>query len=122
MTVEVTIRIPDILEKQMRRFQGRLPEILERGIYNLLVEEADTRRTMDELAVMDILASRPTSEEILALKPSSDLQTRVTDLLARSKESPLSQAEETELDRYLMLEHLVRLAKAKALSQMGTDA
>jgi len=122
MTVEVTIRIPDILEKQMRRFQGRLPEILERGIYNLLVEEADTKRTMDELAVMDILASRPTSEEILALKPSSDLQTRVTDLLARSKESPLSQAEETELDRYLMLEHLVRLAKAKALSQMGTDA
>lgn len=122
MTVEVTIRIPDILEKQMRRFQNRLPEILERGIYNLLVEEADTRRTMDELAVMDILASRPTSEEILALKPSSDLQTRVTDLLARSKEFPLSQAEETELDRYLMLEHLVRLAKAKALSQIGTDA
>ncbi|MBP7961717.1 MAG: hypothetical protein KBG20_20825 [Caldilineaceae bacterium] len=122
MTVEVTIRIPDILEKQMRRFQGRLPEILERGIYNLLVEEADPIRTMDELAVMEILASRPTSEEILALKPSNGLQTRVTDLLARSKESPLSQAEETELDRYLMLEHLVRLAKVKALSQIGTAA
>lgn len=122
MTVEVTIQIPDILEKQIRRFQNRLPEILERGIYNLLVEEADISRTMDEIAVMDVLASRPTTEEILALKPSSDLQTRVTDLLARSKESPLSQAEETELDRHLMLEHLVRLAKAKALSQMETDA
>ena len=122
MTVEVTIRIPDILEKQMRRFQNRLPEILERGIYDLLVEEANGGRTMDELAVMDILASQPTTEEILALKPSSDLQARVSNLLAKAKEFPLSQGEETELDRYLMLEHLVRLAKVKALSQIGTAA
>lgn len=122
MTVEVTIQIPHILEKQMQRFQNRLPEILERGIYDLLVEEADAGRTMGELEVMDILASRPTAEEILALKPSSDLQIRITNLLAKAKEHPLSRREETELDRYLMLEHLVRLAKAKALSQIGSGA
>jgi hypothetical protein len=43
------------------------------------------------------------------------MQARVSELLRQSKDGGLSRAEETELDRFLYLEHLVRLAKGRAL-------
>jgi hypothetical protein len=41
-------------------------------------------------------------------------------LLQRSKQSALSATETAELERSLMLEHLVRLAKAHAYKQLTT--
>jgi hypothetical protein len=52
--------------------------------------------------------------QALTLRPSPELQERVSELLYRSKEGELTQQEATELERYLMLDHLVRLAKAHA--------
>lgn len=46
--------------------------------------------------------------------PSDAVQERVEDLLLREKDGELSPAEKSELDRYLQLEHLMRLAKARA--------
>jgi hypothetical protein len=54
-------------------------------------------------------------DQVLALRPFPELQARVSALLARSKTGELSQQENTELERYLMLEHLVRLAKVHDL-------
>jgi hypothetical protein len=68
--------------------------------------------------VVAVLTSQPTPEQVLALNPSDAMQARVSDLLRRSKAEGLSRAEESELDRYLYLEHLVRLAKARALDQI----
>jgi len=59
----------------------------------------------------------PSPEQVLNIRPSPELQTRVSELLHRSKKGQLSQQEEAELERYLMLEHLVRLAKAHAYKQ-----
>jgi uncharacterized protein YuzE len=56
-------------------------------------------------------------EQILALRPSPRLQERTNDLLSRSKHGQLSHQKETELERYLLLEHLVRLAKVYAYKQ-----
>ena len=47
------------------------------------------------------------------------MQARVSELLRRSKADGLSREEEVELDRYRYLEHLVRLAKARALEQIS---
>ena len=60
-----------------------------------------------------------TPEQVLAIRPSSELQARVSELLGRSKDGELSRQEETELERYLTLEHLVRLAKAHAHKQLA---
>jgi len=46
---------------------------------------------------------------------------RVSELWARNKEGELSRQEETELERHLTLEHLVRLAKAHAYKRLAAQ-
>lgn len=116
MTIQVMVEVPNRLGQQLQRFQDRLPEVLERGLQTLLFEDAVG--AADEQAIMAVLASQPTPEQIMALQPSPKFQVRVSDLLARSKTGILSKAEEAELERYLVLEHLVRLAKIQAYGQL----
>jgi len=117
MTVDITIQVPDMLGQQLRRFRERLPEILERGLRETLAEKPG--EFQDENAIIELLTSQPTPEQVLAIRPSPELQARVSELLGRSKDGELSRQEETELERYLTLEHLVRLAKAHAHKQLA---
>jgi len=117
MTVEITIQVPITLGQQLQQLRERLPEILERGLREMLAEKPG--EFQDENAIIELLASQPTPEQVLALRPSPELQARVSELLGRNKEGELSRQEETELERYLTLEHLVRLAKARAHKQLA---
>ena len=117
MTVDITIQVPDMLGQQLRRFRERLPEILERGLREMLAEKPG--EFQDENAFIELLASQPTPEQVLAIRPSPEFQARVSELLGQNKEGELSRQEETELERYLTLEHLVRLAKAHAYKQLA---
>ena len=117
MSVDITIRVPDDLGRQLEQYRDRLPELLERGLRDVQVEDiADVSATTD---IITVLASQPTPEQLLGLRPSNAVQARVSELLRRSKSEGLSRAEETKLDRDLYLEHLVRLAKARALEQIS---
>ena len=117
MTVQITIEVPDSLGKQLRRYRDRLPEALERGIRQLESEEPTDYQ--DENKIVELLVSQPSPEQVLGLRPSPEFQTRVSTLLARSKADALSRQEEAELERYLTLEHLVRLAKAHAYQKLN---
>jgi len=64
--------------------------------------------------ILEALAALPSPEEILALRPSPAFQARVSALLEKSRAGGLSPDEELEWQRFAYLEHLVRLAKAKA--------
>ncbi len=114
--MQITVEVPDDLGQRLQLFRDRLPEVLERGIQELLNEQSN--RFYNEREIVELLASQPTPEQILAIHPSPDLQVRMSDLLAQSKAGRLSRQDEVELDRYLMLEHLVRLAKAYAYKQL----
>jgi hypothetical protein len=117
MTIQITIEVPDSLGQQLQPFQERLAEILERGLREYTAEQ--TIAYQDEEAIMELLTSAPTPEQVLAIRASPALDQRVSELLARSKEGQLSRAEEREFDRIMMLEHLVRMAKAHALKQIS---
>ena len=52
--------------------------------------------------------------EIVGFKPSEGACRRVWELIERQKDTPLSIEEKAELDHYLEVEHLMRLAKARA--------
>lgn len=52
--------------------------------------------------------------EIVDFKPSEAARQRVWDLIERKKSAPLPPEENSELDHYLEIEHLMRLAKARA--------
>lgn len=64
--------------------------------------------------VIDFIAAGTTPQNVIAFRPSAAAQERVADLLSREKEGQLSAEEKSELDHYLQLEHLMRLAKARA--------
>jgi hypothetical protein len=68
----------------------------------------------DDRQIIELLASQPSPETILVIRPTPALQTRMSELLDRNKSGTLSRLEEVELDRYLLLEHWVRLAKTHA--------
>lgn len=64
--------------------------------------------------IIDFLAAGVTSAELAAFKASSKTQRRVAHLLSKEKTNGLLPEEKRELDEYSQLEHLMRLAKAKA--------
>ncbi len=64
--------------------------------------------------VIDFIAAGTTPQNVIAFRPSEAAEVRVTDLLSREKEGKLSREEKSELDHYLQIEHLMRLAKARA--------
>jgi hypothetical protein len=64
--------------------------------------------------VVDFIAAGPTPGKVVALRPSEATRERVADLVRREKAEGLSVDESSELQHYLQLEHLMRLAKAGA--------
>ena len=52
--------------------------------------------------------------EVIDFKPSEEALHRVWDLIERQKVDVLPADEKSELDHYLEIEHLMRLAKARA--------
>ena len=68
--------------------------------------------------VIDFLARGTTPEAIANFQVSEDVKERVIDLIYQEKNETLSSDEKSELDHYLLLEHLVRLAKARAYQYM----
>jgi len=52
--------------------------------------------------------------KVLAFRPSEETRQRVSDLIEREKNDGLSAEEKRELDYYLQLEHLMRMAKIYA--------
>ncbi|MEC4817094.1 MAG: hypothetical protein SAK29_28070 [Scytonema sp. PMC 1069.18] len=113
--MQITVEVSEELGQQLQQFQDRLQEIIERGLQELLSEQSGN--FLDEKEIIALLTSQPIPEQILAIRPSPEFQTRVSDLLAQSKAGTLSAKGEAELERYLTIEHLVRMAKAHAFEQ-----
>lgn len=76
-----------------------------------------TYRAFDE--IIDFIASGPSPQEILAFKPSASMQNRVDELLEKKRESGLSESEAREVEQFLMVEHIMRLAKARARQRLA---
>ncbi|MDZ7704905.1 MAG: hypothetical protein U5L04_10520 [Trueperaceae bacterium] len=53
-------------------------------------------------------------ERLMTFRASEDVQRRVADLVRRGKLDDLNDEERRELERYLHLEHMMRLVKARA--------
>ncbi len=64
--------------------------------------------------VVDFIASGTTPVSIINFQPSKKAKYRVSELIQREKTSGLTQDEKSELDHYIQLEHLMRLAKSRA--------
>jgi hypothetical protein len=112
MLSSVKFDIPQELAARLHPLKDQLPRILELGLREL---NAITQPDFEGAAeILEFLASLPTPEEILALHPSKNLQDRISNLLKKNRTVGLTSAEQREWEQYQYLEHLVRVAKAKA--------
>jgi hypothetical protein len=66
------------------------------------------------LEIIDFFASGTTPEAIVDFQPSPAAQQRALELLELAKEDRLTPEQESELQHFTELEHILRMAKARA--------
>lgn len=70
---------------------------------------------------IEFIAAGTSSQGIADYRPSEEARARVVELLAHEKSGSLTSAESSELQSYLHLEHLMRLAKARARRHLAAE-
>jgi hypothetical protein len=70
--------------------------------------------------MIDFLAGGTTPAGLIAFQPSDATKSRVESLLGLQRTRKLSREEQEELDHYLQLEHILRMAKIKARRQIDS--
>jgi hypothetical protein len=63
---------------------------------------------------VEFIAPGVTPEQIVNYKPSQASQDRLDELLAKQRMFPLNRDETEELNRFEDIEHILRMAKARA--------
>jgi hypothetical protein len=66
------------------------------------------------LEIIDFFASGTTPQTVLEFQPSDAAQQRALELLELAKEDRLTPEQESELEHFTELEHILRMAKARA--------
>ena len=69
-------------------------------------------RAYDE--IVEFIAAGTTPDSVARFEPSQQTKDYVADLIHKEKASGLTPDESSELDHFIKLEHLMRLAKARA--------
>jgi len=115
----ITFEVPDDLAEQLGSVREHLPALL----YEVLKSRSG-KRTIRTLRagithsayreMIDLLASGPTPEQIIAHKPSAPVQERLAELLDKNREAGLTEEEAAELDVYEQVDDLMGLLKARA--------
>ncbi|MGE0084469.1 MAG: hypothetical protein AB7S75_08605 [Desulfococcaceae bacterium] len=72
----------------------------------------NTVRAYEE--VVNFIASGTSPDSVIAFTPSDSVKRRVGDLIYFEKTKGLTKEEKSELEHYMQIEHIMRLAKARA--------
>jgi len=70
--------------------------------------------TLAHEEIIDFILAGKTPEQVTNFQASDAVKARADELIRREKTDELSASETAELDAYMQLEHLMRLAKARA--------
>ena len=116
--MELTVQVSEELASRLRPVQDQLPQILELGLREWHAAPPQFEGLGD---VLETLARLPPPQEVLALRPSPALQERISTLVDKQRQGRLSADEERDWQKYQYIEHLVRIAKAKAALQLKSS-
>ena len=114
--MQVTFELPDEVVTQLQPFEDQLPQILALGLREFKAIPQEGFSGMAE--VWEFLANLPTESAIIALRPSEALQAQLSMLLEKNRTVGLTPAEEQLWQHYQYLEHIVRMAKARAFLKL----
>jgi len=113
MLSSVQINIPHDLAARLEQSAFQIPQIIELGLRELNASAQVGYKGFAD--ILEFLAGLPEPEKVIELRPSEYLQSRISRLLEKNRSQGLTADEEQEWEQYQYLEHLVRMAKAKAL-------
>jgi len=71
--------------------------------------------------ILDFMVSSPSPEDIIAFKPSPELEKRLTELLTKNKQDDLLDDERQELESFLQLNHFMNMLKIRARKKLIID-
>jgi hypothetical protein len=71
--------------------------------------------------IVDFIAAGTSPGDVAAYQPSTAAKARVADLIQQEKTTGLSADETAELEHYMQLEHVMRLAKARARTHLAHE-
>lgn len=78
-----------------------------------------TTKVYDE--IIDFIATGTTPQSVIDFKPSPTAQDRLDDLVYKHQIGELTPEEKEELDHFLLLEHIMTLAKARAYTHIKVE-
>ena len=76
-------------------------------------------KAIDE--IVDFIASGTTPDQVASFRPSEESKAEVAELIHKEKTAGLSAEEKASLNIYLQLEHIMRLAKARAHQNLAHE-
>ena len=114
--MKVTLDLPEELAADLRAFEHESANIVAAGLREVTAGASGQFHGLSQ--VLEKLAELPSPEDVLALRPSPDLQARISELLAKNRSGGLTPQEQAEWQRYELVEHLVRMAKARATAKL----
>jgi hypothetical protein len=74
------------------------------------------------LEIIDFIGAGTTPQAVVDYHPSAESQERAAELIARERDGNLSPEEKAELDHFMDLEHILRMAKARARQILTSGA
>ena len=114
--MKITLDIPEELVTQLQPFENQISEILALGLMKLNARSESEFEGATE--VLEFFSKLPSPEEVIAFRASEKLQNRIHELLDINRTNGLTADEQKEWQQYEYLEHLVRIAKAKAHAKL----
>ena len=109
----ITLDISDEIAAQLDASRARLPELLSLSLQQPAVPAHIYR------FIVDFLANNPSPHDLAAFGPTPEMHARLQTLLERSRTGELTPVEQTELDEYERIEHLIVLIKSRNLHALA---
>ena len=110
----MTDEVENVNIEKSEGLRGALSHFLLEGVFQCYDERHMSAVSPAYFEIIDFIAAGTTPEAVASFRPSPEAQQRVAELIEREKESGLSREEKAELDHFEELEHILRMAKAKA--------
>jgi hypothetical protein len=117
--MKVTLDLPEELLAYLPGEEAGMADVISAG---LRVRQGRIQHEAGDIyGVIELLSGLPSPQEVLALHAPQRVVERGEELAAKSRECGLNRDEQAEWDEMMHVEHLVRIAKAKALLKIQAD-
>jgi hypothetical protein len=118
---KITLEIPDEWSEQLTKagedpadwLSQRLPEFIALNLQQPALPAHIYHY------VLDFIANNPTPQQIADFRPTPEMQERLQTLLSRSHTGTITLIEQTELDEFERIEHLIILIKSGNLRYLA---